>query len=117
MAALRSRGVTRTLDFTPANRQRLEHVESEEEGEDLEHDDEEEDTQPPLQRRRLDAPAGALQAAPSQPVGEIVVEDEMEHTAGTTICTFGRNPEHRAAASATNWMSYLRVNPLRNDRL
>ena len=50
------------LDLNVVNRQRFEHVESEEEGEGLELE-EEEDTQPPLQRRRLDAPTGAPQAA------------------------------------------------------
>ena len=83
MAALRSRGVTRMLDLNVVNRQRLEHVESEEEGEDLEQE-EEEDAQPPLQRRRLDAPAGAPQvASPPRPTGDtdmVEVDDTAEYS-------------------------------------
>ena len=71
------------LDLNVVNRQRLEHVESEEEGEDLEQE-EEEDTRPPLQRRRLDAPAGAPQvASPPRPTGDadmVEVEDTAEYT-------------------------------------
>ena len=80
VAALRSRGVTRVLDLNVVNRQRLEHVESEE-GEDLELE-EEEDTQPPLQRRRLDAPAGAPQvASPSRTaVDAEMIEDTAEYS-------------------------------------
>ena len=83
MAALRSRGVTRMLDLNVVNRQRLEHVESEEEGEDLEQE-EEEHTQPPLQRRRLNAPAGAPQvASPPRPTGDtdmVEVDDTAEYS-------------------------------------